>query len=102
MGDVSSGSVATRKLRDQEQAGRKIRASGQFQKIAEQAEAIPLRSKTQYPIYVEARTLFLLRGIAEVEDMSVQDIIRQALDDGIERRIRRKPKKKRGKTARRT
>lgn len=100
MGDVNVESSATRKLRDQEQAGRKIRASAQFQKIAEQAEAIPLRSKTQYPIYVEARTLFLLRGIAEVEDMSVQDIIRQALDDGIERRIRRKPKKKRGKTAR--
>lgn len=102
MGDVNTESVATRKLRDQEQAGRKTRASSQFQKIAEQADAIPLRSKTQYPIYVEARTLFLLRGIAEVEDMSVQDIIRQALDDGIERRIRRKPKKKRGKTARRT
>jgi hypothetical protein len=100
MGDANLGSTAIRKLRDQETAGRKIRASSQFQEIAEQAEAIPLRSKTQYPIYVEARTLFLLRGIAKVEDMSVQDVIRQALDEGIERRIRRKPKKKRGKTAR--
>lgn len=100
MGDVNAESSATRKLRDQEKAGRKMRASAQFVEIAEQAEAIPLRSKTQYPIYVEARTLFLLRGIARVEDMSVQDVIREALNDGIERRIRRKPQKKRGKTAR--
>lgn len=100
MGDVNQNHTATRKLRDQQNVVRKREATEQFQALIDAAEAIPLRSKTQYPIYVEARTLYLLRGIANLEDVSVQDVIRQALQDGIDKRVRRRQKKKRGKTAR--
>jgi hypothetical protein len=100
MGDVNQGHAATRKLRDQHNVVRKTKVAELFQSLHDAAEAIPLRSKTQYPIYVEARTLYLLRGIANLEDVSVQDVIRQALQDGIDKRLKKIPRKKRGKTAR--
>ena len=91
------GSMLLTQLRDTEEVARKIHVAEQFRSIIKAADGIPLRSKTQYPTYIEGRMLYILRSIAEVEDVSVQELIRTCLEEGIERRVRRAPKKKRGK-----
>ena len=67
-----------------------------FVKVVKQSAHIPLGTKTQYPLYIEARTLFLLRELAKVDDMSVQQLVRDQVETLLERRIY--STKKRGTT----
>lgn len=84
-------------LRDSDEKERSFAIAKQFQSIMETADAIPLRTKTQYPIYIEARMLHVLRCIAEMSDVSVQETIRVLLQEGIDRRVRAPRKKKGGR-----
>jgi len=84
-------------LRDSDEEERKFAVAKQFQSVMEVADAIPLRTKTQYPIYIEARMLHILRSIAGMDAVSVQETIRVLLQEGIERRTKAPRKKKGGK-----
>ena len=58
-----------------------------FKGLLTEAEAIPLRAKTQYPTYIEGRTLHLLRGVALIKRISVQELIRECIQEGLENRM---------------
>ena len=73
---------------------RQKKASSVFAKAAADAEVIPLRTKTQYPFYIEARTIHLLRAIAEVDGISVQELLRKTMDEMVELRIYNKRNRK--------
>ena len=96
----ASFTVAQRKQLREEQANevRKVTAP-RFQELALEADAIPLRTKAQYPVYAEARMLHLIKGIAVIEGVPTQEVIRSALQDAIDKRMRkpheRRPAKRR-------
>jgi hypothetical protein len=94
MGDARLSAAQMRQLRKDEQKKEAEHYAKQYQGLAAEAEGIPLRSKAQHPMYVEVRTLHLLRGIAKIEGVAVQELVREALDDVIDKRMRKIPKKK--------
>jgi hypothetical protein len=85
-------------LRQQNTEDQRIKVSAEMQPLMDEATKIPLRNKTQYPIYVEVRTLHLLRGVAEFSEQSVQTVIREFLDSGLHRYLRAPPKRKKKHT----
>jgi hypothetical protein len=84
-------------LRDSDEELRKFAVAKEYQTVMQTADAIPLRTKTQYPIYIEARMLHILRSIAGIDSVSVQETIRILLQEGIDRRVRAPNKKKGGR-----
>lgn len=72
------------KLKKEERAA----AGKKYRRLEKQADAIPLRAKTQYPTYIEGRMLFLLRGVAEIERVTVQEVIRRFLQEGLDNIMR--------------
>jgi hypothetical protein len=60
-------------------------------------ERVPATAKTQYPVYLTVRSLELLREISSREKISIQDLLREGVDEIIMRRVRDiTPKKKAG------
>ena len=82
-------------LREEEQKDRLKTAEPKFQAALKAAENIPLRTKTQYPLYLEARSITILKAIAELDGVSVQELIRKQMDEFIGMRTRKKQRKKR-------
>lgn len=70
-------------------AERKKTIDKQFHSLLTEAEAIPLRTKAQYPLYLEGRLLHLIRGVAEVDGVSVQNMMRRILQDGVDLRMKK-------------
>ena len=66
-----------------------------YKSLKAESEAIPLRAKTQYPTYIEGRTLHLLRGVALIKRISVQELIRECIEEGLEKRMAKPPPIKR-------
>lgn len=87
MGDAVLSAAQRRQLKGQGTEERKIKTAKCFRGLQERAEAIPLRSKTQYAMYCEVRTLYLLRELAKLECISVQELIRQCLEEGLDKRM---------------
>jgi len=58
-----------------------------YQALLTETEAIPSRAKTQYPTYIEVKTLHLLRGVATIKRISVQELIRECIREGLESRM---------------
>lgn len=101
MQDTERAKTAKQELRTLDKKERSKQAERAFIKAAAEADHIPLRNKTQYPFYVEAKTLHLMRAIAEVDGISVQELIRNQMDVVINRRVYSKvPKKKVSKSRR--
>lgn len=90
-----SGTMA-RQLKAADEKERLKNAEPMFHDAIKAAESIPLRTKTQYPLYLEARSITMLRAIAELDGTSVQELIRNQMDKYITERT-----KKKGKRARR-
>lgn len=67
---------------------RKTEVAGKYRKLMKEADAIPLRAKTQYPTYIEGRMLHLMRGVSVIEGVSVQDFIRKSIQEALDRRMR--------------
>ena len=65
----------------------------EFTVVARQAEAIPLHTRAQYPLYIEARSLHLIRVMAKMDGVSVQHLLRECLDAMIDKRVY-KPQKR--------
>jgi hypothetical protein len=85
-------------LRESVESERLKTIEPKFQEAMRIAETIPLRNKTQYPLYLEARSLTMLRAIAEYDDVSVQELIRSTLEGYVADRIvkhkKKRPRKK--------
>ncbi len=88
-------------LREQEQKDRLKTAEPKFREALRVAEAVPLRTKTQYPLYLEARSILILKAIAEFDGVSVQELIRNRMDEFITERTMKKPRKRRIATKKR-
>lgn len=82
-------------MREQEQKDRLKNAEPKFQDALKVAEAVPLRTKTQYPLYLEARSILILKAIAEFDGVSVQELIRNQMDEYITERTQKKKRKRR-------
>ena len=91
-----------KKLMEQNAVETKNEVDKRFRALLAEAEAIPLRTKAQYPLYVEARMLHLMRGVAEIEGMPVQELMRESIQAAIDKRMRPLQKKKRQTTKQRT
>lgn len=83
------------KLREAEERDRLKHAEPKFRDTLRMAERIPLRTKTQYPLYLEARSITILKAIAELDGVSVQELIRNQMDKFITERTRKKQRGKR-------
>ena len=90
------------KLREEEEKDRLKTAEPKFRDALKAAENIPLRTKTQYPLYLEARSITILKAIAEFDGVSVQELIRNRMDEYINERTHKKPRKRRTTTKKRT
>ncbi len=80
----------------------KEEAAKEFTLVVEQSQAIPLGSRAQYPLYLEARALHLLRAMAKMDGVSAQQLIRDCLDKLIDSRVYRVQKKKRASKKKRS
>ncbi len=97
MGDARLSAADMRQLREDEAKERRIEVDTRFRALVKEADAIPLRNRTQYPVYLEVRTMHLIRGIAEVEGTTIQEFLREVLERGVASRIKAKgggPKKR--------
>lgn len=87
-------------LRESVESERLKTVEPKFQEALRIAETIPLRNKTQYPLYIEARSLTILRAIAEYDDVSVQELIRSTLEMLVLERTQKKKRPRRKVTKR--
>ena len=102
MGDANLSAEQKRTLRNAGTKTTKREVSARFRTLYRESEKIPLRAKTQYPTYIEGRTLHLLRGISDMEGVSIQELIREGIELAIDERLRsgKPPSKKRSAKSR--
>ena len=84
-------------LKDAEEKEHLKNVAAELKDAVQASLQIPLRTKTQFMLYPETRTLVVLKAIAKADGTTVQDFIRDAVDGAIERRLkppRRRSKKK--------
>ena len=62
-------------------------ARAEFKEVIKLVNTVPVRMKTQYPLYIEVRTMQLLKTIARIDNVSVQSIIREQINNYIEGRV---------------
>ena len=101
MSDATVSAAMRSDLREADERERLKHAEPKFREALKAAENIPLRTKTQYPLYLEARSITILKAIAEFDDVSVQELIRNQMDEYILTRTRKKPRGKRNTTKKR-
>lgn len=94
MGDASLTAAQKRQLREEDNKQRLSDFASRFHTAVRESELPAMRVKTQYPAYITAGMLHLLKEVAEFEEISVQELIRQCLQEGLERRMRKVPRKK--------
>lgn len=82
-------------LNDAREKERLKKVEPKLREAVKASEQIPLRTKTQFMLYPETRTLIILKAIAEADDVNIQDFIRNAVDAAIEKRLR--PPKRRAR-----
>lgn len=101
MSDAVVTAAMRTEMREAEEKERLKHAEPKFREVLKVAEQIPLRTKTQFPLYLEARSITILKAIAELDGVSVQVLIRNQMDRFITERTKKKPRKKRSNTKRR-
>jgi len=84
MGDAVFTSAQKKQLREEGVKERRLSVAKQFRALVAEAEAIPLRVKTQYPVYLDVKVLHLMRGVAKIEGVSVQELIRAAIQEKMD------------------
>ena len=99
MSQVKQSDALRRQVREESEKDRLKTVEPKFQEAVRVAETIPLRNKTQYPLYLEARDLTILRAMAEYDGTSVQELIRSVLEAAIKERTskRKRPRRKMSK-----
>lgn len=78
----------TRQLRDNQEKERLSKVEPKLREAVETANSVPLRNRGQFMLYPEVRTMMILKAIAEADDITVQDFIRNAVDAAIEQRLK--------------
>lgn len=88
----------TSQLNDAQEKERLKNVEPKLQEAVKVANSVDLRNKTQFMLYPETRTLMILKAIAEADDTSVQEFVRNAIDAAIDRRMK-PPRTRRKRTA---
>jgi len=88
MSDAVLTSAQKKQLREEGAKERRSLVAARFRTLVTEAEAIPLRVKTQYPVYLDIHMLHIVRGVAEIEGMSVQELIRTSIQEKMDKLMR--------------
>lgn len=91
MGDARLSASQKKELRDSESKKNAAQFAKKFRGLLQEAEHPGMRTKTQYPAYLQIGMLHIMKGVAEAEGISVQELIRQCLQEGLDKRMRTKP-----------
>ena len=95
MGDATLSAAQRKQLREDAEQKHLSKYAKQYRVLAAEATALPLRVKTQYPAYLEVGMLHMMRGVAEIEGISVQAFLRGAIQTALDKRMKNPPKKRR-------
>ena len=78
----------TKELLDAQEKERLENVAEDLRSAVTTANAVPLRNKTQFMLYPETRTLMILKAIAEADQTTVQEFVREAIDKAVEQRLK--------------